>query len=224
MVITQEEWLARQRQLDLETLPIPAAYKGKTFADVDVHKGNDDAVLQAKQWVKDAPQRYLRSSSPEAGVGLLFAGPPGTGKTLLASVVAQALVLRAKKPGLVHFSSMEGLNRHRLRKMELGRMLEGAPDGVREEWWEHDAAERKCSEARLLVLDDVGQENTTPHLAKVLNELLRDRFSRGNPTIITTNTDPYEWADRFANPSLGSFIFQACYVATVVGEDSRAPR
>jgi DNA replication protein DnaC len=219
MTIKHEEWIRRQRVKELRTLPIPNEYRDKTWADVRVHDGNADAVAFAQGWLRES-SRYIAPSSNESGKGLLLVGPTGSGKTLMASVAAQDLVRRARRPGLVHFTTMEGFNRHRLRKMELGRLLDRDED-VAEEWFTHDKAIERCYEVRVLVLDDVGQENTTPHLAKMVNELLRDRYARGCPTIITSNVDPDQWGARFKSESLASFILQACFPLPVVAEDGR---
>lgn len=220
MTIKHEEWIRRQRTRELRTLPIPNEYRDKTFDDVLSHEGIDPAVDAAQAWLKDVG-RFVTPTSNESGKGLLFYGPTGVGKTLLASIVAQEMVRRSRRSGLVHFATMEGLNRHRLRKMELGRLLDLGQD-VAEEWMGHDKAIERCYEARVLVLDDLGQENMTPHLAQVVNELLRDRYARGCPTIITTNIDPDDWKPKFKSESLGSFIHQACFIIAVLGEDERA--
>jgi DNA replication protein DnaC len=223
MTIKYSDWLQRQRAKELRELPIPNEHRGKTLADIRRHDNNAEALDAAAAWIEDA-STYMLPSSPDAGKGLLMFGPSGVGKTLTASVVANALVARSKKPGVVHFVSMEGFNRHRLRKMELGQLFgQSIPDdSLWEEWRTHDLAIEKCYDVRLLVLDDVGQENTTEHLAKLVNELLRARYGRGLPTVITSNVEPWNWATRFKNVSLASFIHQACFLLPFYGEDARA--
>jgi DNA replication protein DnaC len=221
--LKHSEWLRRQRARELRDIPIPHEHRDKTLEDVRVHEGNAAAIELVRTWLTQAPD-YLLPTSPEAGKGLLLCGPPGTGKTLIASVIANALVRRAMHIGTVHFTSMEGFNRNRLRKMELGQLFgQSIPDdSLWEEWRTHDLAIEKCYDVRLLVLDDVGQENTTEHLAKLVNELLRARYGRGLPTVITSNVEPWNWATRFKNVSLASFIHQACFLLPFYGEDARA--
>lgn len=223
MPITNEQRLSRLRETELRRLPIPNEHRGKTLDDVRRHDGNTTALGYAAAWVEDAPGSYLRPYAPEAGKGLTFFGSPGTGKTLIASVIAQEMVRKSKRPGLVHFISMEGFNRRRLRKMEIGKMIgTDADDGsYAEEWGEHDRAIQHCYEVPLLILDDIGQENMTEHLARMLNELLRARYGDGYPTIITTNVDPDDWKDHFGSESLASFIWQAGDVVPVHGDDWR---
>jgi hypothetical protein len=59
---------------------------------------------------------------------------------------------------------------------------------------------------KVLMIDDLGKERITPAASSLLWELIDRRYSAQVPTIITTRFRGQEFADRFAEPTLGADI------------------
>jgi DNA replication protein DnaC len=144
--------------------------------------------------------------SPLAGLGLLLLGSPGHGKTTLASVALQSLITDI--PGDVRnpiggFIDYPGLLR------------------LKKSTWDDETDEKAqlkldkiygdagTLNMGVLVLDDVGKEYRTKNqwAENVLDELLRSRFNKGLPTIVTSNTGLEEW-NKYGDP-MESFINEA---------------
>ena len=60
--------------------------------------------------------------------------------------------------------------------------------------------------AKLLLLDDLGKERTTPTAESAIFELIRERMDNGLPTIYTTNFSPSTLVQRFVQKETGEAI------------------
>lgn len=115
---------------------------------------------------------------------LYIYGPAGTGKTHLA---ASALAAFVAAGGSGRFVSLVDL---------LGRMRRSfGRDGEND----YDILESYRS-ARLLVVDDLGTEKSTPWGIQVLTDLVNARYESGKATIITSNFGISKLASRLALP------------------------
>ncbi|MFI9271855.1 ATP-binding protein [Kitasatospora sp. NPDC052896] len=181
---------------------------------------NTDEVRAAIEWVKGFTERQRKTpdglpAHPRIhGQGLLLAGAPGTGKTTLAAAVACDIRRLGYRIFFVRYPNY--VDAERLVK----RVGEDADQAYIAR--AHSTISR-AEDATLLVLDDVGHE----HLAAgsrfaedTLESILRNRFSTGLPTIITTNLSGDQWRGRYS-AALRSFITEATRLIGFLGDDLR---
>lgn len=172
--------------------------------------------------------RWLKTalSGSHGGRGLFLVGAPGQGKTTLAAVLLQEIARHASTKGLGHtaetpqhnpvlFTTYSGLLESRKRMFSLPE------DG--DEWAYLDLFQEAALgsaghgyDAQFLVLDDVGKEHSTASrfAEDSLDFLLRSRFDRGLPTIVTTNLPLAEW-DSYGE-SMSSFAREAFVHAVIL--------
>jgi DNA replication protein DnaC len=103
---------------------------------------------------------------------LVFIGKNGCGKTHLAAAIANRCLARGS---LVLFSTVSELLDH-LRATYVPTSTEV-----------YDKLFAKMREAELLVLDDLGAQQSSPWANEKLFQLLNYRYNSQFPTIITTN-------------------------------------
>jgi DNA replication protein DnaC len=143
--------------------------------------------------------------SPDCGKGLLLAGSPGSGKTALASVVAQHLVRSSR-------SLWDGVDRPVFFVTYPDYLLSLQRSFSTEE----SSLEKTALGAGLLVLDDLGKEHKTASgwSESVFDSLLRLRFDRGLPTLVTTNIPKSRFGIVYGE-AMGSFVNE-CFTTLVV--------
>lgn len=174
------------------------------------------------------------------GLGLLFAGPPGEGKTTHAVVSAieavrqlpddeaeMARILHAKEGELGHkFKAIHFLTFPEFVHMKKSTYdLEGEErqalqlkiDGY------HGRAKQDWLNVRILIIDDLGKEYGTSvnnYIDSTFDELLRSRYDKGLPTIITTNVAREDWAAKYSE-AMGSFAYEAFESVRIANKDLR---
>jgi DNA replication protein DnaC len=139
-------------------------FRDKTFENFDrTITGVQRAFTRAREYAR-RPQGWL-----------IFFGGYGCGKTHLAAAIAnEALerhyrVLFAIVPDLLdHLRSTFGPN------SEIG----------------YDERFETIRDVPLLILDDLGTENTTPWAREKLYQIINHRYNFSLPTVITSNRDP----------------------------------
>lgn len=115
---------------------------------------------------------------------LLISGPYGCGKTHLAAAIANACVERAVPLLFVLVPDLLDYLRAAY-----------APDSP----VSYDQRFEQVRNIDLLILDDLGTQNTTPWAAEKLYQLLNYRYLAELPTVITTNLQPSEMDPRLAS-------------------------
>ena len=95
-------------------------------------------------------------------------------------------------------------------RRELHREMEGFHGRAKEDWLN----------VRILVLDDLGKEYGSKYDDYSFDELLRARYDKGLPTIVTTNKMREVWGTQYSE-AMGSFAHEAFRRVKLVGEDLR---
>jgi len=121
----------------------------------------------------------------------ILVGPSGSGKTYLAASIANE---RIKVGQPAFFQTVPELLDHLRSAFAPGSELA------------YDDLFEKVSSARLLILDDLGVQASTPWAKEKLDQLLNNRYIRELPTVITTSSAIEELDERIrtrlANPRL----------------------
>ncbi len=147
-------------------------YARFTFERFDVN-GPSSAALSAA--------RSAAMSFAESPVNwLLLRGSYGAGKTHLAAAIAN----RVSQSGLpVMFVVVADLLDYLRATFQPGTPAS------------YDRRFKALQRASLLVLDDLGAQNTTPWAAEKLFQILNHRYISGLPTVFTVSTDNWEGLD-----------------------------
>ena len=171
------------------------------------------------------------------GVGLLFDGGPGLGKTTHAVVTLMEFIRRlpdddyeardilamsaetyslTSRPAY-YLTFPEFLSRKKALKdadqdsrQQMFREMEGF----------HGRSEDDTLNVRLLVLDDLGKEYGSKYDDASFDEVLRARYDKALPTIITTNVPRENWEAQYGK-AMGSFAHEAFHRVRIIGEDLR---
>lgn len=171
------------------------------------------------------------------GVGLLFAGKAGLGKTTHAVTTLMELVRRLpdSRPEMAHILKYAAddisLNARPIYYLTYPEFLtlkksqfDADEDTKAKLFAQMEGLHGRSTDDRLnvrvLVLDDLGKEYTSDFNDASFDELLRARYDKGLPTIITTNKNRDEWAGQYGK-AMGSFAFEAFQSVTIIGKDLR---
>jgi DNA replication protein DnaC len=197
--------------------------------------------VEIDEWVSDmvAGKVILAAGGlGVTGVGLLFDGAPGMGKTTHAVVAANQFVLnlpddKEQLEAVLH--TKEGELGHKLQvikyttfpeflalkksvfdadadeKRRVNLVLEGYHGRSAEDWLN----------VRLLIIDDLGKERGTNYEDSSFDELLRSRYDKGLPTIVTTNVNRENWKDQYGD-AMGSFVYEAFHQVKITSKDLRS--
>lgn len=166
------------------------------------------------------------------GVGLLFDGDPGMGKTSHAVTVLNEILLNLPSDQMAinkifHFKS-DAIKSRPVYYMTMTDFLDMKKSSFTES---NEATSRfieglygrsedDSANVRVLVLDDVGKEYGSKYDGFSFDELLRSRYDKALPTIVTTNVDRGNW-DKAYSEAMGSFVFEAFRRVKLKGPDRR---
>lgn len=157
---------------------IPRAYSENSFASFIEVEGTRHAIALCKQWCRDfrAGQRPRR--------GLLLHGPSGSGKTHLAVAIVREVIYSRFEARSLFLNVPQWLN------------------ALREAWNSSDGEEPANPRGyELLVIDDLGAEQTTPWSRERIYSLINHQEQFGRLTIVTSNLNPGDLARRLGGPS-----------------------
>jgi DNA replication protein DnaC len=74
---------------------------------------------------------------------------------------------------------------------------------------------------RILVIDDLGKEYGSKYDDTSFDEILRLRYDKGLPTIVTTNVSLENWEAQYKE-AMASFAHEAFVRVPIIGSDLRA--
>lgn len=221
-----------------KTSNIPMRFWGWGKEDIIQDKGEFPQDLE--DWLADALAGDIIQSPGNLGMtgkGLLFDGLPGMGKTTHAVTVLMEFVrqlsddsdtamkvLHAKPDNFgikfrpVYYLTMTELLQKKKamfdadadERRELHREMEGFHGRAKEDWLN----------VRILVLDDLGKEYGSKYDDFSFDDILRARYDKGLPTIVTTNKALEIWGNEYSG-AMGSFAHEAFRRVRLKGEDMR---
>ena len=172
-------------------------FKKRNFNSFEVNDDNRNAYQMSKKYVEEFEK------FKETGRGLLFFGNYGTGKTHLAAAVLQNVI---KKGYTGVFMSVPEL----ISKIRAS--------------WSNDENEGDMidiiSETDLVVMDDLGAENTKDWVKERLFVILNRRYEAMLPTIFTTNCNMEE-LKRKTGGRIHSRLMEMCKGIKLIGDDYR---
>lgn len=208
--------LALGRKSWLKLANIPAKFIGWGLEDCE--DLSQEAHEKIAMWVGKVKTGFVIRAygGPLCGRGLLFAGDPGLGKSTVGAAILQEMITTfpiksfatdsktLSRP--VYFTSYTGLIALR------GQLFSNDFEEREYKLWHGILGDCKddAFNVRVLVIDDVGAEHnyTSGWQKNLLHEVLRGRYERGLPTIMTSNTHPQDWGHLYS-PATQSFLNEA---------------
>ena len=231
---------AKKRHWLLRNSNIPRRFIGLEPADIEKKMGSFPKSIDT--WM----EKVLAGDSVRCiggigttGVGLLFDGGPGLGKTTHAVTTAMEIVRRLPEDEdearkildvkaedydlsfrpIYYLTFPEFLSRKKA-------MIDADPETKRRLHIEMEGfhgrlpSNQDAMNVRILVLDDLGKEYGSKYDDTSFDEILRSRYDKGLPTIVTTNVSREKWAQQYTE-AMGSFAFEAFKRVRLLGEDLR---
>lgn len=165
------------------------------------------------------------------GLGVLFTGRPGTGKTTAASILGLELIKSLKTSfwgtqGGVHIKSPVLYLTYPEYMALLGDSMETDDDdrriNAKKTLWRArgDGVEIPDDIVKVLIIDDLGKEYGTTWAKDQWDHLLRIRYDRGLPTIVTTNIPLKDWPEQYGEAA-ADFAKEAFFGIEMMGASRR---
>lgn len=194
---------------------VPVRFEGCTLSDYDTALG--------PRSVRDDVRAYIDGfdGHRKTGRGVLLLGAPGRGKTMLGCMILNEVVAKGYN---AYFTTLAGYIKRIQSTFDLKSAWEKMQDPeAYEEWLDTRAVLKSMrNDVDLLVVDDVGKEHLTASrfAEDEFDFLVRYRFDRGLPMVMSTNTPVREWGERYGK-AMESFIHEAFELIVADGEDVR---
>jgi DNA replication protein DnaC len=222
----------------LRTSNIPRRFLGMEPQDLADRAGSFPEEI--KSWIDDVQSKQVIKQIGNIGingVGLLFDGGPGIGKTTHAVVAAMEIVRNLPDDELEAAALMGinpkdfGLSFRPIYYMTYPEFLsrkkstfDADPADKREMVYELDGFHGRCKfdwlNVRILVIDDLGKEYGSKYDDTSFDEILRLRYDKSLPTIVTTNVRLENWEAQYGE-AMGSFANEAFIRVPIIGSDLR---
>lgn len=224
-------WLVRNSN-------IPMRFLGWEPSDIVADKGSFPEEIS--DWINDSLDGQVIKKIGglgTTGVGLLFDGGPGLGKTTHAVTTIMEFIRRlpddedkartvlAVSAGdygrslrpVYYMTFPDFLNK---KKAIFDAAVDERKDLYEEMEGFHGRSRYDHLNVRILVLDDLGKEYASAYNDASFDEILRSRYDKGLPTIITTNVARENWAKQYKE-AMGSFAYEAFHRIQLTGKDLR---
>jgi DNA replication protein DnaC len=219
LTVQKERWLTKRAN-------IPIRYQGWTKERIVNDMGKFPQAIDS--WIDAVLTGEVIKSPGTAGttgLGLLFDGGPGLGKTTHAVVAAMELIRRMPDDDVslrklfhiraadfgegfipVYYTTFPEFLSLKKKAFDAEpdekRAINGFIEGL------HGRSNDDGKNVRILVLDDLGKEFGSQYNDTSFDELLRSRYDKGLPTIITTNVLRELWSTQYSE-AMGSFAYEA---------------
>lgn len=213
---------------------IPSRFFGMTPQDVVERTGK--FAPQIDSWLTQVLEgKVIKNVGGlgTTGVGLLFDGDPGLGKTTHAVLSLLELIRRlpddkAEANKILQYEQGEyGFDARPVYYLTFPEflhrkkaMIDAGPESRRTMQLEMDGLHGRCVDdylnVRVLVLDDLGKEYGSEYNVAGFDEVLRSRYDKALPTIITTNTPRDKWGTKYGD-AMGSFVYEA-FKRVIIGQ------
>lgn len=215
MTPLQARWVRRAN--------IPPRFLDSTLDSLSPYAEHDVLMSVIRGWIDDVVAGHVIRSvgSPRCGKGLLLTGQPGAGKSRLAATILQEIARRATKTtwnSLMMPTTPLWYCLYPEILLKFTDSYDGDPDA------RHlvDRLFGTCEDEdaiRVLVLDDLGKEHRSGSgwSQNIFDHLLRIRFDKGFPTIVTSNVMRHLWASQYG-VSMDSFADEALTPLAVISE------
>jgi DNA replication protein DnaC len=182
---------------------VPARFVGKRLSDYDTSIGSSKVLDEVTSYIETF------DGHRKTGLGLLFLGPPGRGKSLLSCIALNEVAAQGYN---CFYTTYYAYVKREQSLFELRTAWEKTGDQDAYDEWQDVRRLVKAmrNEVDLLVLDDVGKEHktTSRYAEDECDFLLRYRFDKGLPTIISSNMPVPSWGHRYGD-SMESFLYEA---------------
>jgi len=190
---------SKQARIDkyFEQSRLGKRFRERTFENFKVNDSNRSAYRKSTEFASNFENQL------DNGKGIIFIGNFGTGKTHLAASILQEVI-----------------------KQEYTGVFVSIPDLIAKirKSWDGDGNESDLIdalvEADLVVMDDLGAENTKDWVRERLFVIINSRYERMLPTIFTTNCSFAELR-RKVGGRIESRICEICEGITLVDDDYR---
>jgi DNA replication protein DnaC len=228
----------RKRQWIFNNSNIPRRFMGLEPADIAKRTGTFSEVIE--EWLElalDGEVIKKIGGLGTTGVGLLFDGAPGLGKTTHAVTALMEFARRLPNDDTAAMKILGMVPKdfgHQMRPiyymtfpefLSRKKALIDAPADERANLYLemegfHGRAKEDWMNVRLLVLDDLGKEYGSKYDDTSFDEILRSRYDKALPTLITTNVRREQWANQYGE-AMGSFVHEAFHRVAIAGKDLR---
>lgn len=222
----------------LRTSNIPRRFLGLEPTDIVDRVGS--FPVEVSGWIDDVANKQVIKQIGHIGingVGLLFDGGPGLGKTTHAVVAAMEVVRNMPEDELTAAETMGlkqtdyGLSFRPVYYMTYPEFLsrkkssfDADPSDKRDMIYELDGFHGRSKfdwlNVRVLILDDLGKEYGSKYDDTSFDEILRLRYDKGLPTIVTTNVRLENWEAQYGE-AMASFANEAFIRVPIIGSDLR---
>ena len=199
----EERQKAMQRQIRLEQIfknsLMDKKFIDDKFENWDKKKGSKKIYRVAKAYAENF------SKMKQNGIGLMFQGEPGNGKTFAATCIANFLMSKMIPVICVNINNL------------LDRIIATYNTYQREV---EDDVIRGLNNAELLIIDDLGTEQSTDWAKTKIYKIIDSRYRSKLPIIITTNFTTEQLEEKYEKRTVDRII----EICTPVSDNSKSIR